>query len=1006
MSEPPVKGFHSFETMARLKQSALTTHGEHPFAPDPEPGDMSRRDLLKTLSRASALLMLGAAGCERKPKRQIISRVDGPEYQKPGKALYYASTYTEGSYPYGLLVKAVDGRPIKVDGNPEHPVNKGTSTADMQAVLQTLYDPDRLRGPRRGGAPISWEEADAEMARALRGATSVVLLTRANLGPSERVLIGRLSELCPGFRHFVHETAHDGPRRSAWGRVYGQDGELLPEYHKARVIVSFDADFLGTDGIVLENTAKFVQGRAVEDERHAGAEISRLYVAESLMTLTGSNADHRIPLRASAMGTLALALLGAVGGDPSALRKFGEAHHLDTGVLEALAKDLAANRGAALAVAGAHLPAGTHAAVALLNDALGAHGELLRWNPAPATLPPGDPEAVGAALNAGPSVLICLGVNPFYDWPGGGFSALAGKAGLVAAHDLCPTETLDAATLALPSSHNMESWGDAAPRLGLESLCQPVIAPLFDTREAAESLLRWAQALAPEDDPLRQAEDWHGFVRGRWTARFATEGAAEPARSWEDALRDGFIVRPGSLETPAFNREAAEALASAPVATAGPEANCEVVLAPHHAVYDGRFANNAWLHEQPDPITKIVWDGGALVGPATAKALGVKEGDYLRLSAGGASASFPVIEQPGAAPGVVGLTLGYGRTAGGLVVKEAGGVNAAALLGSSGGAPPRLAVSVRAEKAEGAYTFARTQTEFSMHGRPIVLDGTLEEYRHDPAFVGHKRHLPEMVDLYTPHDYSRGHKWAMAIDLNACTGCGACMSACQSENNITPVGRDECGRGREMHWIRIDRYVDGDPQNPEVRTQPMLCQHCDNAPCENVCPVNATTHSPEGLNEMAYNRCVGTRYCANNCPYKVRRFNFYDFQSEKLRDPVQELGQNPQVTVRGVGVMEKCTFCVQRISAAKHHAANTGSPLADGAVKTACQQACPAQAIVFGDVNDPSSRISRLLKSGRGYRVLEELNVRPNVTYLARLRNPHPDLSPAGGHNPGEAHHG
>ncbi len=984
MSEPTTPTFHSLETMRLLKETALPTHGENFDGPG---GGMSRRSLLKLLGGASAALAIGLPGCQRKPLRKIVSRVSGPEYQKPGKPLYYASTWTEGAQSYGMLIKTVDGRPVKVDGNPEHPINRGAATAAMQASVLSLYDPDRLRRPQRGNKAVSWADADTQIITALKTAKSVVLLTRSTLGPAERSLIAKFLKTCPGSQHFVHEAVHDGPRRSAWKKIYGADGEMLPRYSQAKVILSLDCDFMGTDGAVLKNIRGYAKGRTLHDADHRTAEMSRLYVAEGAMTLTGSNADQRIRLRPSAMTALANALRAAVGGDRAALAAFASAHRLDAHLLRALADDLSSNRGAALVVSGAHLPESTHAAVALLNDALGAPGHTLEWNAFPATLPVSNPTDVKAALQQGPDVVICLGVNPVYDWPGGNFEALLKKTKLTVAHVSHLDETGSACTLALPSCHNLESWNDAQPRTGLMTLCQPVIAPLFDGRQEAESLLTWTKGLAADSEPLHQANDWHAYLGGDWRLRLAPDDSGDVAtlgkRAWETALHDGLHGKSSVAPPPSLNRTAAESLATATSAIKGHE----LVILPHPAIHDGRFANNGWLQELPDPVSKLVWDNAVAMSRTDAAALGVSEGDLVSVKGGGRSVDLPVLVQPGMAEGVLAVTLGHGRTTGGKIIEEAGGVNVSPLMGAS--TAPRLASGVRISKAAGSRKLVRTQTEFSMHERPIVLDGSLAEYRRESDFVKHRRHLPADADLYDPIDYSKGHKWGMSIDLGSCVGCNACVTACQAENNIPIVGREECDNGREMHWLRIDRYEDGDADEPKVSQQPMLCQHCDNAPCENVCPVNATTHSPEGLNEMVYNRCVGTRYCANNCPYKVRRFNFLRYQQAQLRDPVQELAFNPQVTVRGVGVMEKCTFCVQRINEAKFSAANAETPLTPDAVQTACQQTCPSQAIVFGDLNDADSAAAKLRASGRAYHVLEELNVKPNVTYLARVRNPH-----------------
>ena len=696
------------------------------------------------------------------------------------------------------------------------------------------------------------------------------------------------------------------------------------------------------------------------------------------MTLTGSNADHRLRLRPSAMAALLRALRAALRGDAAPLRRLADEHDLDGRVADALVDDLRRHRGRALVVAGGHLPENVHAAATLLNHDLDAPGHTLEWNPQPAVLPITEPEEVAAVLSQGVDALILLGVNPVYDWPGGGFEALLSRARLSVGHDLYRTETLAVCAWALPSNHGLESWNDAAPRAGLRSWCQPMIAPLFDTRQEAESLLRWTRSLADTNDPIQEFSDWHDYVKHQFARTF--DGVA-----WETCLRTGVLRTETETALPHFDVARAEALGQQEVAI-GP---FEAIILPHYAVHDGRFANNAWLQELPDPISKLVWDNAAAISPKTAAALGVRAGDMLRIAVNGTELGIPALIVPGTADEVAVLTLGHGRSTGGEVLSAAGGVNAAPLLGRDNPHAPRTLLRVEISRDFGRRRLVRTQMEVSLHGRPIVIEGTLEEFKADPEFVEHKRHLPREADLYAPFDYSKGHKWEMAINLNACTGCNACMIACQAENNIAVVGREECDKGRDMHWIRVDRYLTGDPENPTAHHQPMLCQHCDNAPCENVCPVNATTHSPEGLNEMAYNRCVGTRYCSNNCPYKVRRFNFRAYQDKMMRDPVQELAHNPQVTVRDVGVMEKCTFCVQRINAAKFAARNRGETLKDGAVRTACQEACPAQAIAFGDANDPESLVAKLKRSGRRFRVLEELNVKPNVNYLARIRNPH-----------------
>ncbi|MBI4881307.1 MAG: 4Fe-4S dicluster domain-containing protein [Planctomycetes bacterium] len=952
------------------------------------PSEVSRRTALQLLAASAALA--AAPGCDRKPYRRIVSMAETPEYQHPGEPLDYASTWTEGQVPYGMMIRTLDGRPVKVEGLPGHPLNRGASTAAMQAAILSLYDPGRPRFPMRGGSRVTWAEVDEQVGEALRAARSVVLITRATLGPAERSLVKRFLAACPVARHFVHETVHDGPRREAWRTAYGRDGALRPCLERAKVILSVDADFLGTDGAVLEAIAGFAANRVVGEGARGAESLSRLYVAESAMTVTGSNADHRIPLRPSASLALVEGLRAALAGDRGALDRLAAQEGLDAKVLEGLAQDLAARRGEALVLAGSHLPPAVHAAVCLLNDEIGAPGATLEWSDAAPALAVDAPEAISAALAGGVDVLLLLGVNPVYDWPGGGFEELLSGAGLSVGHGLFADETVGACALSLPSSHNLESWNDAQALAGVRSLCQPVIAPLHDARQEAESLLVWTKLLAPGDAGLAALADWHDYVRAEWLGGVLA-GAADARLAWEDALRQGVVGAPERAAVPPLRRSEAEELARGPLERT--EGGLELVLLPHHALFDGRFAHSGWLQEFPEPVSKLVWDNALALGPATAARLALAEGDLVEVRAEGRAVTLPVLVQPGVARGVAVATLGHGRRALG-AAREGGGSNAAPLLGR--GAAPRFRPEVQISCAGGSRRLVRVQKTFDMHGRPIVLHGTRADYERDPRFVRERLHAPAHAQLHGEYDYSLGHKWALAVDLGACVGCGACMIACQAENNVPVVGKEECALGREMHWLRLDRYEGGDPENPHVYQQLMACQHCDNAPCESVCPVNATAHSPEGLNEQIYNRCVGTRYCANNCPYKVRRYNFYHYVKRNLSDALQELAFNPRVTVRSRGVMEKCTFCVQRINEVKFRLKTAGTEsIPDGAIRPACAQACPAGAIVFGDVNDPESKVRAAGASPLAYRVLEELNVRPAVFYLARVTNPHPDAAAA-----------
>ncbi|MDF1700630.1 MAG: 4Fe-4S dicluster domain-containing protein [Planctomycetota bacterium] len=956
-------------------------HDDH--VDPPSAAAMSRRTAMKMFSLTAMMGMV--SGCIRKPTRHIVAMHDRPEYQQPGMPLYYASTWTEGSHPYGMLIKQIDGRPIKIEGLEGHPLNpNGKSTAQMQASLFGLYDPERLRSPQQGGQDITWPEADKAVADALRGARRVLVVTRTTLGPSEQALLARFRKAVPGAQHMAYEPAQDRDRRLAWQQIYGAAGEVTTKLENAKVVLSLDADFLGTDGDTLTNARGFAETRVP-----GAANFSRLYVAEGGMTGTGSSADHRIPVRPSTSAELAAGLLAALGGSSAALSASATKHGWDAKVLQALVKDLNANKGKAAVLAGPHLPAAVHGAVAQMNAMLGASGTTLGWNATPAAAIASAPADLAKAIAAGPEVVIFLGVNPVHDMPGADFGKALEAVPMVVAQGLTADETVSAATIALPAAHAYESWNDATVTDGVTGIAQPMVAPLFGGRQDADSLLAWTKALAPDDGALKATKDFHGFLQARW-------GLAQD--KWEALLRKGYAGTAKNAALPA-PREVAFPAPAAPAA-----GTHDVVLALHPQTVDGRFGGNAWLLETPESCNKVVWDNVAAMAPATARALGVSEGDWVTVEANGASVKLPVVPQPGVQKDTIVTHVGYGRTQGaghGVGV----GVNVAP-LGSG-------VVAGKVSKAGGdKYLIAKTQHVFDQNAsvtdqpmeRHIAISGTpkaYEAYRKDVpdgpdgkplSFPDTQKHKLALTQIDPEVDYSKGHKWGLAIDLNKCTGCHACLLACQSENNIVIVGKEEVAVGRDMSWIRIDRYEAGPEENPNILLQPMLCQHCDNAPCETVCPVNATAHTPEGLNDQIYNRCVGTRYCGNNCPYKVRRFNFFNYTGEQTTDPVQELRANPHVTVRTRGVMEKCTFCVQRINAVKFEAANKHVDVEDGAVVTACQQACPSDAIVFGDANVKGGLIETARGGDLAYHVLEEINVRPNVTYGARIRNAHPDL--------------
>jgi len=938
-----------------------------PVRREPEPWRVGRRTALKALGGGLASLV-GLLSCVRKPPREVVSRESRAEYRKPGRTLHYATTWADGWYPYGLLVATVEGRPIRVDGNPDHPVNRGASNAAMAASLFGLYDPERLKRP-----PGSWSEVDAQIRSALASARTIVLLTGPGLGPSEREVVHRFLTRFPRTTWFQYDPMADRERRLAWRDCYGWDGEWVPRLDRARVILSVDSDFLATDGAELENARLFAQTRVPPDETLSSVEVSRLYMVESGLSLTGTNADVRIPLRPSLARRFLATLRRALGG---CTEVSSEGLGLDKSLFCGLASDLANHRGEAVVLAGPHLPREAHIETALLNEALDAPGRTLEWNPVPPFAIPNSRDEIARQIPANPDVLIVLGVDPVYSWPE--FREVIGRARLSVVHGLKRNATMAAASLGLPSHHALESFGDFHPRPGLWSLVQPVVSPLYDTRQEAQSLLEWC---APDGAPAPRFED---LVRERALAG-PLASAPHPERAWQEALRAGVIIAPDSASEEGRRCSLTLPSDAYPVRDAAP--GLELVLARHDAVWDGRFADNPALLEAPDPVTKQMWGNALIIGESTAREHGLASGDLVTLKSEHGSVEAAVVVLPGVAAGTLTLHPGFGKP----TFLDPGapvGVNGFGLARGS-----LVVERVTPEPTGRRASLIFSQETFSLHGRPLVLHATTKDLRRDPDAIQKQRRLPESNALYQPPETPDGPRWAMVVDLTRCTGCRACVLACQVENNIPVVGPEEARKGREMHWIRIDQYRIETAGGLLVLHEPMPCQQCENAPCENVCPVNATNHSPEGLNDMVYNRCIGTRYCANNCPYKVRRFNFFNYARRSLKDPVQKLGFNPNVTVRQIGVMEKCTFCVQRIQEARFRAGLEGRAMRDQEVVPACAQACPTRAIVFGDARHrtPDGQpgvVARLSASRRAFRVLEELRVEPRVTYLAKVRNP------------------
>jgi Fe-S-cluster-containing dehydrogenase component/anaerobic selenocysteine-containing dehydrogenase len=966
---------------------------------------ISRRRFL-ALASASAALALGTVSCSRIDRGTIVPYTKKPQEVHPGVANYYASTFQEGLVAHGVLVKTREGRPIHVEGNDEDPIWRGK--AGMRAIgdILGLYDPDRLRGPVADGSPSSWQKADAEIVTVLRRARTdgkpVLLLTEAVLSPTKAALIRELNTALPTLRHAAWEPAASQPELAATRSLFQMS--VVPQYRfdRARVILSLQADLLGTDA----RAAVFIQDcaarRVVYEPTHG---ISRLWVAEGVMSLTGANADHRLQVPPSRIASLAFALARelhesyglplpeGVSADrlgPFALDTVAHGLPITPGLLKALVQDLKQAGEAAVVIAGAEVPPETHIACHLLNAMLGAEGHTVNVLSAPAA-----PDVLTVTdlrqlledvSNRTFAAAVFWGTNPAYAFPDSSlWQAAVSRVPLTVRIGLHEDETALGCRWRLPEHHWLESWGDFASSPGTLRLRQPTIGAIHNTRQGEDILLAWLQGLGVE-----VPRSYLAYLKERWEKEVYPSGSPVPFQMfWNAALHDGILRRadetwPRSAEPPGAVVERlarpeayAEAIAAAAAVGRNAVDQFELVLHPAASLFDGRYANNGWLQELPDPVTKATWTNPLLLSTADANRLSISDNDLVRITTGSATAEAPVLVQPGQTPGVVVLSLGFGRRTGS--VASGAGTNAYPLADMNSGAP-YLTVA-RLARTSGSCTVARTEEHNRVvAGRDFARRWTVAEY------AGRPRERESELASLIPDPKFPGHKWGMVIDLSACVGCSACVVACQSENNSPVVGPDQVIKGREMHWMRIDRTYAGDPEDPSVLHQPILCQQCDDAPCEIVCPVNATTHSPDGLNQMAYNRCVGTRYCSNNCPFKVRHFNYFDYASMK-REP-EILVFNPEVTVRPRGVMEKCTFCVQRIQDVRQRANVEHRSVRDGEIKPACAVACPSEAIVFGDLNDPNSRVATLAKTDRGYRLLRGLGIKPSVTYLADIANP------------------
>ncbi|MFI5364149.1 MAG: TAT-variant-translocated molybdopterin oxidoreductase [Candidatus Binatia bacterium] len=936
---------------------------------------VDRRQFLKLMG--ASLALAGLSACTRQPTEKIVPYVRQPEQLVPGQPLFFATAIPFSGVASGVLVESHMGRPTKVEGNPQHPASLGATDAFAQASVLTLYDPDRSQVITHIGEIRPWSAFLAAVRTALDGqreqhGAGLRVLTETVTSPTLAQQLRELLAAFPQAQWYQYEPANRDNARTGSRLALGEYVDLQYHFDKADVVFALDADFLSCGPGHVRYVRDFNTRRRVQADQRD--EMNRLYVVESTPSNTGAMADHRLPLRAGQIADFARAVAAGLGlavQPPAGL----DAH---AKWIAALVRDLQQHRGASLVIAGDAQPAAVHALAHAINDALGNVGRTVEYTDpveAKPTLHDTSLRELVTEMQAKQvAMLLILGGNPVFNAPADvPFAAALAKVPLSVHVSLYSDETSELCHWDIPEAHPLESWSDARAYDGTVSIMQPLIAPLYEGKTVHEVLA------ALSEHPERSS---HDIVRDYWKGRHSGD---DFEHFWRRSLHDGVVADTALPAKQVALRP--DALVTSAPAAADTHA-LEIIFRPDPTIFDGRFANNGWLQELPKPITRLTWDNAALISPATAERLALGNEDVVELRYGGRSLRAPIWITPGHAPDAVTVHFGYGRRRAGKVGNGAG-FNAYAVRTADA---PWFDSGLELRPTGERCALSSTQHHHSMEGRPLVRVGTLDEYRACPDFAREMAEEPARSDTLYPDDHPyTGYAWGMAIDLNTCTGCNACVIACQSENNIAIVGKTEVGRGHEMHWIRVDRYYAGDLDNPQTYHQPVPCMHCENAPCEVVCPVGATVHSSEGLNDMVYNRCVGTKYCSNNCPYKVRRFNWFlysDWTTESLKAL-----RNPDVTVRSRGVMEKCTYCVQRINAGRIQAQKEDRTIRDGEVVTACQQACPAEAIVFGNINDPNSRVATLKAEPRNYALLGDLNTRPRTTYLARLRNPNPEIA-------------
>ena len=944
---------------------------------------VSRRKFLKLMGASVAL---AGAACTRQPSEKIIPYVLPPEEVVPGKALYYASAYIHDGVANGILVESHMGRPTKVEGNPEHPASLGSTNVFAQASILTMYDPDRSQSVIRRGRITTYDAYLNELNEALSNQAEkkgggLRILTGTVTSPTLHGQLEALLAQYPGARWHQYDPITLDNAREGSRLAFGEVLSSRYQVEKADVILSLDGDFLSNGPGAVRYARDFASRRDGNDIDN----MNRLYVIESTPSLTGAQADHLLGRRAGEIEGLARMIAAGLGISVSTSSDSDE----DTNRwVSAVVDDLRSHAGASLVVTGDHQPPAVHALVHAMNEMLGNAGNTITYTESIEAAPVNQAESLATLVNdmktGAVDLLVAIGSNPVYATPGDlDFETAMENVAMRIHAGLYHDETAELCHWHIPMTHPLEAWSDARSYDGTITVVQPLIAPLYRGKSEHDIVAALTgNAMKKGYDTVR--EHWQNMVYN---------GSQDFEVFWQTTIHNGFIDGSAlpSRQTMVGGISAAVGEGSAP------DAGMEIIFAADPTVWDGCYANNGWLQELPKPLTKLTWDNAAVMGPSAAKRLGVENNDVVELAYRDRKVNAPVWILPGHPDNAVTVHLGYGRTRAGQLGTNAG-FDAYSIRPSDS---PNFGGGLQVTRTGDTFDIYSTQDHHAMdleglgsmsRDRNLIRVSDVETFKEDSHVIQEMWEEPDPErNLYPDdHAYDGPNAWGMVIDLNKCNGCNTCTIACQSENNISVVGKEEVGNGREMHWIRIDRYYRGDLDAPETFHQPVPCMQCENAPCELVCPVGATVHSKEGLNDMVYNRCVGTRYCSNNCPYKVRRFNFYlyaDFETPSL-----QLGRNPDVTVRSRGVMEKCTYCVQRINVARIDSKKEDRDIADGEILTACQQACPSQAITFGNIKDENSEVSRLKASPLNYGMLTDLLTKPRTTYLGRIRNPNPVL--------------